>query len=136
MGVDAGLDPTALPPATLQHTVGPADTAETLGSGDLAVLGTPKVLALGEAACLAVLDGRLAAELSTVGTDVGLQHLAPTPVGSQVSVTATLSAVEGRSLDFDVEVRDGTGTLLATARLRRVIVNRQRFMGRLAGPAG
>ncbi len=131
MSAIVGLDPAALPPATLRHTVGPADTAATLGSGDLAVLGTPKVLALAEAACLAVLAGLLEADLTSVGTEVALQHRAATPVGSQVTVSAALSGVEGPALDFDVEVRDSAGTLLATARLRRAVVHRQRFLDRL-----
>jgi len=55
MAIDPGLTGTA------ELTVTTADTAEALGSGDVPVLGTPRVLALAEAATVAALDGRLEA---------------------------------------------------------------------------
>lgn len=136
MSTHPGIDVGALGPAELSHVVVPEDTASALGSGDLAVLGTPKVLALAEAACVAVVVEHLDAELTSVGTEVHLQHLAATPVGSQVTATARLDGADGRALDFSVELRDAAGTVLAEGTLRRVVVHRQRFMDRLARPEG
>ena len=77
-------------PVSLTHTVAAADSAVAWGSGTVAVLATPRLLALAEAATLRVLDGRLPPEQTTVGTRVELDHLAAVPVGGQVTVTAEL----------------------------------------------
>src|SRR5579875_1275048 len=93
--------------ASLSHQVTEADTAEAVGSGDVPVLGTPRVLALLEAATLRLLSGLLPGGDTTVGTRVVLSHQAATPVGRQVVATATLAAVEGRALSFQVQLIDG-----------------------------
>ena len=68
--------------ATLRFTVTDADTAAAVGSGDLAVLGTPRLLAWCEAATCAALAASLSAEQTRVGTRVSLEHLAASPVGA------------------------------------------------------
>lgn len=112
--------------ARIAATVTDADTAIALGSGDVPVLGTPRVLALAEQAAVASLDGHLPDESTSVGVDVTLRHLSPAHVGDKVHAEARLVGVDGRNLDFEVEVRSGD-TLLATASHRRVIVPRARF---------
>jgi fluoroacetyl-CoA thioesterase len=107
-------------------------TARWLGSGDLDVLGTPAVLALAEAAACAAVAGRLPEGRTSVGTWVELEHLAPTPPGRAVSASATLTAVDGRTLEFDVEVRDPAG-VVARGRHRRAVVDRTRFLETAAG---
>ncbi|MDX6232377.1 MAG: fluoroacetyl-CoA thioesterase [Nocardioidaceae bacterium] len=119
--------------ASVTHTVTDADTAQTLGSGDLAVLGTPQVLAWCEEATCAALE--LAADQTSVGTRVDLEHLAASPVGAEVTATATVIHTDGRLVRFQVAAHDGGGTLLATGEIRRVIVDRERFLARIA-PVG
>jgi len=51
----------------------------------------------------------------SVGTDVAIKHLAPTLLGMTVEITATVAAVEGRKVVFEVSAKDdieqiGTGT--------------------------
>lgn len=108
-------------------TVSDADTAIALGSGDVPVLGTPRVIALAEQATVAVVAGRLDAGLSTVGMRVQLDHLAPTKVGSVVVAEATLEKAEGRRLTFTVSVNDECG-LIAAGKVTRVIVDVERFL--------
>jgi len=119
--------------ASVSHVVTGEDTARALGSGDLDVLGTPRVLAWCEAATCAALE--LAAEQTSVGTRVDLEHLAASPVGTEVTATATVIHTDGRLVQFQVAALDAAGTLLATGEIRRVIVDRERFMGRIA-PVG
>jgi predicted thioesterase len=107
--------------------VSSADTAAALGSGEVPVLGTPRVLALCEQACVRALAGHLAPGQTSVGTRVELDHLAPAPVGATVRARAVLEAVEGRRLRFRVELRDGARTL-AEGRLLRALVDRERFL--------
>lgn len=119
--------------ASVTHTVTPADTASALGSGDLEVLGTPRVLAWCEEATCAALD--LAPAQTSVGTRIDLEHLAASPVGAQVTATATVIYSDGRLVRFQVVAQDASGTLLATGEVRRVIVDRERFLSRIA-PVG
>ncbi|MEN3358465.1 MAG: fluoroacetyl-CoA thioesterase [Mycobacteriales bacterium] len=113
--------------------VGPADTARALGSGDVDVLGTPRVLALLEAATVAAVAGHLPAGQTTVGSRVEVEHLAPTAVGASVRAEAVLTTVDGRRLTFTATLLDrppGTGGRpVATATIIRVVVDRGRFAG-------
>lgn len=115
--------------ADRSHSVGATDTATALGSGDVAVLATPRLLAWMEAATVAVVDGRLDQGSTSVGTRVELQHLAASPVGEHVAVRAELAAVDGRRLEFDVEARHDDGAVVARGRVTRMIVDRLRFAG-------
>ncbi len=115
--------------ARVELTVTEADTAAALGSGDVPVLATPRVLALAEAATVAATAAALPAGATTVGTRVELAHLAPTAVGRTVVAEATLSDVDGRRLGFTVSVRDGDD-MAARGRVERVIVDREAFVTR------
>ncbi|HEU5151572.1 MAG TPA: hotdog domain-containing protein [Iamia sp.] len=109
-----------------------ADTAEALGSGDVPVLGTPRVVALCEQAAIAALGSVLSAGQTSVGMRVQIDHLAPTAVGGAVTADATLEKVEGRRLTFTVSVSDRCG-LVAAGRVTRVVVERERFLSKAAG---
>jgi fluoroacetyl-CoA thioesterase len=118
--------------AQVTATVGTADTALALGSGDVPVLATPRAVALVEAATVAAIAPELAPGATTVGTRVELDHLTATPVGRQVIARASLVSVDGRRLIFDVTLHDGD-TVAARGRVERVMVDRERFLGKLAG---
>jgi fluoroacetyl-CoA thioesterase len=113
--------------ARVELTVTDADTAQSLGSGDVPVLGTPKVLALAEAATVAATARLIPGGVTTVGTRAEIDHKAPTPVGRHVTALATLTKVDGRRLTFDVVVRDGDD-LVAEVRVERAVLDRQRFI--------
>lgn len=121
MGLEAG------PSASVELKIEEADTAAALGSGDVPVLGTPRVVALCEEACLRALDGRLQEGETTVGMRIEIDHVQPTCVGSTVMAEATLKRVEGRRLTFNVAVTDPCG-LVAAGKVTRVLVDRERFM--------
>jgi fluoroacetyl-CoA thioesterase len=118
--------------ARVELTVTDADTAQALGSGDVPVLATPRVLALAEAATVAVTARRIPGGTTTVGTRAEIDHKAPTPVGRHVTALATLTKVDGRKLVFDVVVRDGE-TLVADVRIERAVLDRRRFIERAMG---
>jgi predicted thioesterase len=117
--------------ATVELTVADADTAVALRSGDVAVLATPRVVALAEEATVAAVAPVLESGLTTVGTRVELDHLAPTGVGATVVAQARLITVDGRRLGFDVLLTDGTD-VVASGRVDRVVVDRERFARRVA----
>jgi fluoroacetyl-CoA thioesterase len=118
--------------ARVELTVTDADTAEVLGSGNVPVLATPRILALAEAATVAVTARRLQPGSTTVGTRVELEHLAPTPVGGKVAAEAILSSVDGRRLGFTVAIRDGE-QVVARGTIERVIVEREKFVAKAYG---
>lgn len=113
--------------ATVEETVTEQMTAERLGSGDVPALGTPAVLALVEAAAVAVVGDSLEPGQTTVGASIELQHVAPTAVGAKVTATAGLLEVDGRRLSFTFEVTDPAGPV-ARGTHERVIVDRDRFL--------
>src|SRR3954467_7004210 len=90
---------------TLSFTVGDDATAVALGSGSLPVLGTPRLLAWCEAATCAEIEPALAEGETSVGTRVQLEHLAASPVGAEVEVSATTAHVDGRLHRFTVAAR-------------------------------
>ncbi|HWS47599.1 MAG TPA: hotdog domain-containing protein [Acidimicrobiia bacterium] len=118
--------------ASVTLLVTDADTAVSLGSGDVPLLATPRVIALAEEATVAALVGALPDGATTVGYEVQLAHVLPTPVGDTVTAEATLESVEGRRLSFRVAVKHARG-LVAAGRVTRVIVSRDRFLERARG---
>ncbi len=131
-GLTAGLS------ASVHLDVTEADTALALGSGDVPVLGTPRLVALCEEASCRAISGRLGAARTTVASRIQFDHLAPVPVGAAVTAEATLERVEGRRLVFTVSVRlrsDAQAGLVGAGRLTRVLVGRSKFMAKAAGAA-
>ena len=106
-----------------------ADTAVALRSGSVAVLGTPRLVALFEEATLAALDGRVAAWQTTVGMRVQIDHLQPTAVGGKVVAEAVLERIEGRRLTFTVSASDER-SLVAAGKVTRVVVEIERFLAK------
>ncbi|GAB3258649.1 thioesterase family protein [Nocardioides dilutus] len=121
--------------ATLTFTVTEDDTALAVGSGSLPVLGTPRLLAWCEAATCAALEPALPEGSTSVGTRVSLEHLAASPVGQQVEVSASTTYADGRLHRFTVSARHagGDGKVVGSGEVTRVVVDAERFLGRLQG---
>jgi fluoroacetyl-CoA thioesterase len=118
--------------ATVDMVVDIADTALAIGSGDVEVLATPRVVALAEEATVTAVRDAFHNGTTTVGYRVQLDHLAPTAVGEKVRAEAVLESVEGRRLTFRVSVTDDRG-LVAAGRVTRVVVERARFLAKARG---
>ncbi len=112
--------------ASIVLKVTDADTAVALGSGDVAVLGTPRIVSLCEEAAVAALSGALPEGATTVGTSVNIDHLIPTGIGGIVTATATVIEVEGKKVSFTLSVEDG-GKIAASGSHTRFVVDRARF---------
>ena len=125
------MDLTAGARAGIDVVVAAEDTAAALGSGDLAVLGTPRLLAWCELATCRVLEPSLPPGTTSVGTSVRLEHLRASAVGAQVSVLAEVTRVEGRRVVFEVTAADAGGSVLARGTVERVVVDVRRFLARV-----
>jgi predicted thioesterase len=116
------------------HEVTDADTAVTVGSGDVPVLSTPRLIAWMEAATVHAAAPFTGTGQTTVGTAVRLEHLLAIRVGGRVDVIAEPPAAAGRRLTFLVRALGGSGELVAAGEIDRVIVDRQRFLAVALGP--
>ena len=106
-------------------------TAAKMKSGSLAVLATPYMVALMEQAASELCDKHLDEGLSTVGTALNIQHLAPTPVGAEVKAVATVTDYDGRKVCFDVEAYDEVG-LIGKGTHERFTIKIDKFMEKAA----
>src|SRR5271167_209764 len=91
---------------TAELVVSPEHTAPFVGSGRIAVLATPVMINLIEAAALAAVEHLLPTGHQSLGIHLDVSHVAATPVGLRVTATAAVLRVEGRTITFRVEARD------------------------------
>lgn len=112
----------------MNHEVTDGDTAIALGSGDVPVLATPRVIAWLEAATVRAAAPLLQQGQTTVGTAIRVEHLRATPVGGAVTVAAQARDPVGRRITFTVRATDAAGELVASGEIDRVIVDRSRFV--------
>lgn len=94
------------------------------------VFATAMMIGFVEQTCIEGLRPYLTDTQRTVGTQVNISHLAPTPVGSVVQVTVELAAVDGRSLTFNVVCEDDNGEI-GRGTHQRAIIDYARFMQRV-----
>ncbi|MFZ3361130.1 MAG: hotdog domain-containing protein [Xanthobacteraceae bacterium] len=111
---------------TAELVVGPEHTAPFVGSGRIAVLATPVMINVIEAAALAAIEHLLPPGQQSLGIKLDVSHTAATPVGLRVTATAEVLQLEGRTVTFRVEAHDnfepiGGGTH------QRVVVSVARF---------
>jgi fluoroacetyl-CoA thioesterase len=127
------LDLTRLEPGrrgTAELIVRPEHTAPRVGSGRIAVLATPVLINVIEAATLACAEHLLPAGHQSLGIHLDVRHFAATPVGMRVVAMAELTGIEGRTLSFRVEARDECEAI-GDGRHQRVVVNVARFDQRI-----
>lgn len=139
----------------VRAVVSAQDTAEAMGSGDVPVLGTPRLLALAEAASMAAVAPHLAEGQTTVGTAVSLEHRKACPLGTELTVEAELTEVDGRRLVFGFIARLAAGAgsghdpgeggddadneesaVAGAGTVERVVLDRERFLARSGVQAG
>lgn len=120
------MDSLKLSTRTLSHRVELDDTATAYGSGGVDVLATPALVALMEQVARDTVQNSLPDGHTTVGALVNIRHLAPTAVGREVRVSATVTGIEGRRISFHVEAHDDAG-MVGEGIHERVIVDASRF---------
>ena len=107
--------------------VEPEDTALSVGSGSLRVYATPAMAALMEGAACEALADFLPEGKTSVGTELNIQHISATPVGLEVWAEATVTAVEGKVITFEVSAFDEAGPI-GKGTHKRVLITSQRFL--------
>ncbi|HIZ54624.1 MAG TPA: hypothetical protein H9671_00245 [Firmicutes bacterium] len=98
-----------------------------VGSGELAVYATPALIALVEKTAAEGLKEYLLPEQSSVGTKAEISHLAPTPLGMQVTAEVVIQEIDRRRVVFSVRVTDEKEKI-AEGTHERFIIDKVRFM--------
>ena len=106
------------------------DTAATYGSGLVLAYSTPALVGLMECASVAAFHKYLTPEQTSVGAEVNVKHLAPTPVGMTVLARAEVVEVNGNRLKFKLEAWDDKEKVGEGFHVR-AIVNSVRFAEKL-----
>ena len=96
-------------------------TAAHLRGKGTAIFSTPSMVSLMERTCLELAKAYLAEGQSTVGAEVRVRHLAPTPVGGHVTCRAVIRTIEGRRMWFDAEMTDDKGKVGEGSHLRVIV---------------
>ncbi|MDA8585285.1 thioesterase [Rhodobacteraceae bacterium] len=113
-----------------EMVVGSNDTAAKVGSGMGAVLATPIMINLVEAAALDATEHLLASGKQSLGTKLDISHIAATPVGMKVVATAVVDEVDGNRISYAVVVKDEL-ELIAEGKHTRVTVSADKFQARV-----
>lgn len=100
-----------------------------VGSGELRVLATPMMLAAMEQAASQLLSQFLEKGQTSVGTHLDVSHSAATPEGMEFTAKATITAHEGRRVEFEVSAQDKTGEI-GRGTHTRFIVDAERFQAK------
>lgn len=111
-------------------TVSTANSAKTLGSGDMDVFATPAMVALMENAAMLAVAAELPEGSATVGTQMNTSHIKASPLGAVITASAELTAVDGRNLTFAVKAWDEKG-VIGEGEHTRFVVDRARFLSKL-----
>jgi len=111
---------------TAELVVGEEHTAPRVGSGKVAVLATPVMINLIEAAALAAIEHLLPSGYQSLGTVLNIRHIAATPVGMKARALVEVVKVEGRTIHFSVECKDEK-ELIGDGTHQRMVVNVAKF---------
>jgi predicted thioesterase len=115
--------------------VGPEHVIDFATDGMPVVLSTPKLIGLIERTARESLHPFLENNERTVGAEIEIRHLAPTPAGSHVSILTRVIQAEGKTVDFQFEVRDDQ-EMIARGLHKRAVITVESFARRVAKKAG
>lgn len=98
-----------------------------LGPDAPSMYSTPAMVALIEGTCVRLLSRYVDDGEQSVGYRIDIRHLAPTPVGKQVTAKVALREVKGRRYIFDVECWNEDGVKIGEGLHERALIDISRF---------
>jgi fluoroacetyl-CoA thioesterase len=120
--------------AEATEEVSPKLTAPHIGSGSLSVYATPAMAALVEHTCASMISQLLPQGQTSVGVEIHIRHLAPTPVNGVVRIRAEIVAVEKNLISFNAQIFDQV-ELVGEVNHRRAVIEVDRFLKRVHAKA-
>ncbi|MCL2369842.1 MAG: thioesterase family protein [Firmicutes bacterium] len=115
---------------TVTTKVDKTNTALAVGSGGLEVFGTPMMIALMEKSAYKVLEDSLGVGQTSVGIKLNVEHISASPLGADISAMATITAVDGRKVSFDLTARDNSG-MIGKGTHDRFVIDSEKFMNKV-----
>jgi len=116
-------------PTDMKHAV------EFAGDGMPAVVSTPHLVGFLERTARQTIAPHLEADERSVGIEIDIRHLAPTPVGQTIHCTARVIAVDGRKISFQIEARDQHEVIVRGLH-KRAIIRTESFTRRVKEKMG
>ncbi len=111
----------------VEMMVSDEDLVSQLGSIDMDVLSTPRLVQLMEAAAIKAIQEFIPPDQLSLGTHVKIKHLSPTPLGMKVVAHAILKEVNENRLIFLVDAYDEMEKV-AEGEHERILVSKERFL--------
>jgi predicted thioesterase len=108
---------------------------EFAGNGMPAVVSTPHLVGFLERTARETIAAHLDADERSVGVEIDLRHLAPTPVGQTIHCTARVIAVDGRKISFQIEARDAHEVIVRGLH-QRAVIRLESFSRRVQAKSG
>ena len=109
-------------------------SASQVGCGSLRVLATPIMIARIERNSHQLLAEHLPPGYSSVGAQINIRHLAPSPVGSTIRIRSEIQSIEGLRVTFIVQAWDQEEEI-GTGDHTRFVIEEDRFLRRVAAKA-
>ncbi len=107
------------------------NTAKNMGSGDLDVLATPSLVAFMENAAKNYLNIFLTDELGSVGSNININHLAPTLIDKEITIQGKITEIiKEKIIIFSLEAYE-EDKKIGDATHTRVIINNEKFLSKL-----
>ncbi len=106
------------------------DLVSQLGNVPVAVLSTPRLIQLLEAAAVDAIRDFIPPDQISLGTEIKIRHLSATPLGMKVTASALLKSVEEKRLFFLVDAYDEKEKV-AEGEHERVLVSKERFLQKI-----
>jgi fluoroacetyl-CoA thioesterase len=116
-------------PTDMSHTV------EFVGNGMPAVVSTPNIIQFLERTARHLLTPHLEKDERSVGLEIDIRHLAPTPVGQTIHCTARVMSVEGSKIQFQIEARDAHEVIVRGLH-KRAVIRTESFTRRVKAKGG
>ena len=108
----------------------PQHAIDFAAGGMPAVLSTPNLIGFLERTARETLAGCLEDGEQSVGVEIELRHLAPTPVGQTIHCTARVIHAEDREVTFQISARDER-ELIARGLHKRAVIHAESFSRRV-----
>jgi predicted thioesterase len=103
------------------------DLVSRLGGVEVDVLSTPRLIQLLEAAAIDAIQEHIPSDQLSLGAQVKIKHLSPTPLGMKVTAHALLKEVDKNRLFFLVDAYDERDRV-AEGEHERILVSKERFL--------
>ena len=116
-------------PTDLKHAV------EFHGDGMPAVVSTPNIIQFLERTARHTLAPHLDADERSVGLEIDIRHLAPTPVGQTIHCRAQVISMDGSKIQFQIEARDAHEVIVRGLH-KRTVIRTESFTKRVKAKGG